>query len=245
MNWKLYAHENALKFAEESDEPEDENPGGSGGDDGESDQETDINKLRSSYDSQIAELNRKIAEFQKKAEEQSSTSVWSTEYNRAKQEIDGYLANLGQEKDPAKALEYARGVLQYIAPRYGSFAANSVQSDQMYKNAEAERYAFMLKAEVGGDVNSHKAQLLQAKTIDEMTLKFERMQLELAKERKPRRDSNSSNSPNPPRIDRGGGGASRTNVLREMEDIDLSTPEGQKKWQDSRSSFRRKIEATR
>lgn len=233
MNWKLYNE--ALMFAEESDEsdePEEEFSGG-----GEESEESDIDKLRSTYDATIADLRKELKALKEQSDKDSTDSVWNTAYANAKREVDGFLEKLSSEKDPAKAVEYAKSALAYLAPKYGSYAASNVKTDLMYKNAEAERFAYMLKAEVGGDTNSHKAALMDSKTIDEMRLKFERMQFELSKKQTKRESRN----PDAPRIDRGRGGAARTNVLREMEDIDLSTPEGRKQWQEKRSQFQRKL----
>lgn len=240
MNWKMYDRD-ILMFAEEGDEGDSDEPAG-GGPEPDS-EESDIDKLRSQYDSEMAALRKELKELKDAKGTDDYQSQTDREYAAAQSYVNTLVKKLDEEKDPAKAVLLAKQLLQNdIGRNYGLAYAQSKVNDTKLRNAQAERYAIELTGEFGGSVASHKAQLLEAKTEADMRASFLELRLSLGKEKKPK-GSKSDSTESRPRIDRGGGGAARTNILSEMEDIDLSTPEGQKKWQEKRGEFRRKLDA--
>jgi hypothetical protein len=234
MNWKTYR--DALMFAEDSDSDGDDDEQPKGGDGGKDD-EGDVDKLRATYDSQIAELNKKLKEMEEKSSEGNFDSV----YTAAAGEVGGLLTRINAEKDAAKALEAIKAALPGLGTKYGQSRFAEAKLQSKLKSAQADRFATQLQFESGGDVNTYRTRLLEAKNEDQMEVIFQKIQIEVAKEGKPKGKPQS----NAPRVDRGSGSASRTNVLDEMADIDLSTPEGQKQWEEKRKSFKAKIGASR
>jgi hypothetical protein len=239
MNWKLYAE--ALRFAEEADEdadnPDDES-GGEGGDEGES----DVDKLKSSYDTKIAELSKKLKDMEDKASEADFSTQSAQAYQTAVNEVNGLISRAKTETDKAKALDLVLNALPTLATAYGNSRHGFVQTQSLLKAEKAERLASQLQFAHGGDVASYKARLMEAKTQDEMQVKYMQIDLEVAKGGKGKKADNNRGGP---RIDGGGrGGPARTNVLKEMQDIDVSTPEGQEEWRKKSSGFRRKLSGT-
>lgn len=240
MNWKTYR--DALMFDEEVDEGEDEENGGTP--DPETEEEsTDIDKLRSTYDSKLAEMEKELKKFREDSSKSTTQSQAQTAYNTALQEVYGLVNKAKTETDKAKALDTLLEALNGFAPRYGQFVSGYTTSQLSLREAQAERFAMQLQHENGGTVEAYKARLLDGNpNQDQMKYRFLEIQVEgqSNKKRKPK-DAQPTG-----KIDRGSGGAARTNVLREMEDIDLSTPEGQAEWKAKSPGFRRKLEpATR
>lgn len=234
MLFKTYDRD-FLMFAEEGDEDVDEQPSGGGGDD----EESDIDKLRSSYDTEIAALKKELAALKSSKDTEDIDSISQREYAAAIGYVNGLVRKLDEEKDTAKAVALAKSLISDLGNKYGQSWSAFKANDTKLRNAMAESYAAQLSSEFGGSVASHKAQLLEAKTEDAMRTKFFELSLNLGKEKKPKGKAADESKP---RIDRGKGGSAHTNVLTEMEDIDLSTPEGQKKWQEKRNEFKRKLE---
>lgn len=236
MNYKLYETDDILMFAEEGEE--EEGDVGGGGEEDE-DEPSDVDKLRSTYDSKLAALQKELDEFKSKAEKSSTDSESRKAYLDAYKAVDDLMVEAKNATDKAKALDALLVHLPNIAHAYGVANQGFVSNYTKFKSAQAERLAFELKSEYGGSIDSYKARLMEAQNEADMRVRFYEIEREASKAPKKR----NSDREDRPRIDRGGGSASRTNVLREMEDIDLSTPEGQKQWQEKRGSFRKKLES--
>lgn len=231
MNWKLRTGD-FLRFADDDggDSGDDNQPGGGGAEP----QKSDIDKLRSEYDTKVAALEKQLKALAEETSKSSSETESKTVYNNAAQEVAVLLKELDTHKEPAAALAKARATIESLGHHYATQKSEVHKVQSMYKDARAEAFAASIQFESGGDVNTYKAQLMKAKTLPEMELMAANLRLEVGSKKK------TSSTPLP-KPDGGSGIPARTNVLKAMEDIDISTPEGRKQWEENRNKFRKAI----
>lgn len=218
-------------------------PEDGGGDDGDKDKggggESDLDKLRSEKDGEIARLQASLTENADKLRDLQAL------INRGKA-VSGDLSNVQAKleklpDDPDKALEELKEMALDLAADLAETRVAKTDIDSRYKEARAEAYANAIAAESGGSAATYKAELLKAKNESEMKSSYE----SLAEKTRKEKDSAKGNGNERQRqVDGGSGRAVDQDLLREMQDIDVTTPEGREEWEKKQAAFRRKIEAT-
>lgn len=223
--------EDFLRFADDNEES-------GGGDDapvgGGKEEKSDVDKLRSEYDAKVSALEKQLKELATKSNSDSVETEAEMEKNRAVNEVRTMLNKLSGAKDAAAGLEIARGIIADIGTLYATSKAEAYRQSAGSKEARADALAAEIQFDAGGDVATYKAQLMKAKSQDEMRLIATNLRLELGGKKR-------QTTQTQPKPDQGRGSSTRTNVLKAMEDIDLSTPEGRKQWEEKRAGFRKAI----
>lgn len=240
MRWKLEPRE-VLHFAEENKEPqgdEGDEPKGGG------EPQSDIDKLRSEYDSKLAELTNKLKEYEDRAEQSTKGAAATRARNAVLKTVQDVKKEIETVKaaDPQKALDLALGHIDSLGMSFADTKQYSVTVEDSYRDTLAGSLAAGIMFENGGDVQTYKKQLLKAKTEDEMRLSAEKLKLETAGNKRTNGNGNGNGNR---QLDGGRGAPSRGNVLKDMEDIDITTPEGRKKWEENRAKFHKEIAGAR
>lgn len=252
---RLLRREDLLLFAPDGDDDGGDGGGdgdGGGGGDGAGDgdgDDNDISKLRSGYDAKIADLTKQLDDLKKQQSGSASQRAANDTYQRAINQVSGYIDSLEKIDDEAQFRANATETLQAVGALYADAAKKAVAFSSDAHGAKAESFAVQVQMEVGGDIDTYRTQLMRAKSTEEMELIATKIKLENGKGSgrgtNGRNGNGGSNNNGGGRRspDGGGGGAARTDVLNEMLDIDPTTPEGRKKWEEQRQNFQRRIGA--
>lgn len=144
--------------------------------------------------------------------------------------------------DPAAddAVERIRELALKLAGGYSRLQTTHT-TDRTFAIDQAASYrAAMLAQEHGGEFEAYKAELAKAKTLDEMELIRDRIDLRLQKEASGKPSGNGRRTS----VDDGRGSAPSDTLKQEMEAIDTTTPEGQAEWAKKEDEFFRRARAT-
>lgn len=211
--------------ADGGEKPEDQ--GGAG--------ETDINKLRSAYDAQVAELQKQLREVSDKASASEAKLSQNTVYGSAYVELTKEIheIDLEDEKAAARLKEVALKIADAGAQARSIVADVNVR----YKETLAEKGALEIVQEAGGSTGTYKAELMKARNDTEMRQLILEIKERVSKEMKAKQGQ-----PEQRRVDNGQGRASSSDLLKELQDIDVTTPDGAKKFAEKEKEYKRRIE---
>lgn len=224
---------------------EDGDGGGGGGDDK---GKTEIDKLRSEYDSQLAELRKQLKDATEKLDGSARETEAQVAQRRAAEAVANRVKEIDAETDADKALALSRKLIDDLNGEYVTRVGTVATLDGQVKTLMAEKLALSIQFEHGGDVDTYKTRLLRKNTRETMEAEARLIELEVKAGgnggRKSGGDNGGSGGDNNRRqVDGGRGNASRTNILTEMADIDVTTPEGMAAWREKRAGFKKRIEA--
>lgn len=229
--------------------PEGEGDDGGAGDDGNGDDaggggkdgETDVSKVRATYDKQIAELNKTVKDLQDKLEKDDKDANLTAARQRALGEVQKQIKRMQDEDDdPERLRKTALEIIEGIGGYYADSAATNAHLQGVYKDTLAESLAQEIAFENGGSPATYKATLLKAKNEDLMRADALRLKAETRGQNGT--GNSNGNSQRRPSPDSGRGSPSSRNLLDQMKGIDVTTPEGAKEWQEKRRSIARELE---
>lgn len=113
-------------------------------------------------------------------------------------------------------------------------------TDRAFAIDQAASYrAALLAQEHGGEFEAYKAELAKARTLQEMDLIRDRIDLRLQKEASGRQGGSGRRTS----VDDGRGSAASDTLRQEMDAIDVTTPEGQAEWAKKEDEFFKRAKA--
>lgn len=200
--------------------------------------ETDINKLRSSYDTKVAELEKQLKDLSEKASSSEAKLNQSTVYGTTYAELVKKIDEIDPEDE--KAPQRLRAVALEIADAGAQARSFLADVNVRYKDTLADKGALEIAMEAGGSTATYKAELLKARNDTEMRQLINEIKERVGKETKAKQGQGESTR----RVDNGQGRATGSDLLKELQDIDVTTPEGRAKFAEKEKEFKRRIEAT-
>lgn len=198
-------------------------------------QQSDIDKLRSIKDREIAELRQSMAQMQQQMS-QLQTPREAAALLKDLEDLDALA-----EENPKAAIDRAKQVAAALAG-----AVVSERNTRRFVDAQAKDFAATAKAlelagEFGGDPQVYKAELLKARTLDEMTLAQREKALELRDKK-----AGAPKSASRREVDDGAGRPAvdeRLKIRQELNAIDVSTPEGLAEFSKKERELKARIDA--
>jgi hypothetical protein len=200
---------------------------------------SDIDKLKSVYDKRESELQGQLTTLNARLKEIEAERSQDVIISRVKAEFDQIDF---ENKDGA--LEKLTELINRVT--------NSLSRSESLRAADAEYaqtqavnyYALKLVTEHGGEFETYRRELEKAKTLDALELAHGKLELQVMREAgdKPGNGSANGNGPGQRQsVDEGRGGAVTSSLLKEMDDIDVTTPEGQRLWEEKEASFEKRL----
>lgn len=244
MSWKQREYLDMLLYAPEGDDGGDDGDQAGGGGDGEAKTSPEIAALQSKYDKEVAELREKLTALESEKDTDSKTATQQRAYDAVVAEVQDRLRELqaDDDTDPKALAKKAHDIILDLGTKYATQRSLSVKVQGQYKETLAKSLAMEIVSEHGGSTATYQARLLKASTEEAMAASAELIKAEVMKENFKANPNQKSNGRT---VDNGRGSAVRTDVLREMNDIDVTTPEGKQKWEENRERFRKTVQAGR
>lgn len=203
-------------------------------------QPSDIDKLRSEYDSKLAEANKANSDLQERLDRLDAAmkagSQTDADLGAIQKRIDAV-----DRSDPAKALAAMEDIALELG---GAFVNSKVQGAQiagLYKDSLANYYAAEIAAVHGGDPKTYAKELKEKSTTDtQMKANADLLREKVGIEKQKKGGNGGGDNADAGgryRVDDGRGAPVRTDLLKKMQDIDVTTPEGRKEWEEQEKSF--------
>jgi hypothetical protein len=204
--------------------------------------QSDVDKLKSEYDSKIAELNKELKALKDQSEAQTKGVAGRQARARALATVNNVKKAIEEAKaDPAKLYEIAISNVEFLGKNYADTSSYYADTEDLLRDTMAESFANVIHFQNGGEVATYKKQLLAAKTEDEMKLMRDKLLLETQGRR--RRNGNGAEGERPRNPDGGRGSPTRVNIQSEMSNIDPTTPEGRKECEKQRVKFQKELQS--
>lgn len=225
----------------------DDGDGGDGGDAGGGGKDP-IAELQSKYDTDMAELRRQLKEASDKLDNRDKESEAQVAQRRAAEAVANRVREIDAETDADKALALSRKLIDELNGEFVGRVGAVATLDGQVKSLMAEKLALTIQFEHGGDVDTYKTRLLRKTTREAMEAEAKLIELEVKAagnggKRNGNNGGNGDGDGGRRQVDAGRGSASRTNLLNDMKDIDVTTPEGRAEWEKKRAGFKQRIEA--
>lgn len=209
----------------------------------------DIDKLRSSLDQRNAQTAKERDELKtamSRLQEEIAQLKGTAASDATLSTFQARLSQLDGIEDPAVAVQQAKAIA-FEAAR-AAVTLNTIRAEIDGKNHrnQARAAALEIAHEHGGDASEFQDRLMKAQNEAQLEAEAkliiaERL-MEKAKEGSKEAPAKSEERA-ARQVDRGSGSAVRSNLIEEMNNIDVTTPEGRQKWAEHEKEFRRKINA--
>lgn len=232
-------HRWSLMFADDNDAGDGDDGDKGGGDKG---AETDIDKLRSAKDTEIAALDTQLKETRAKLEELTTTIAGQKQSNETVTAVQTLIDGVDMT-DPVKAAGALKDLALQIGGRLATVASEKAGYERAYKDEYASRIADGIAFAHGGNAETYKARLLKSNTRDDMNREAELIRSQVAKSTpNPRNDNNNNGRGN--RVDNNDQSrAVNRDVISEMNAIDVRTPEGRAEFEKREREIKAKVDA--
>ena len=186
--------------------------------------ETDLDRLRSVLQKREADLAKKLES------EQSQTA-----------ELELRLSELEAENAALKAKGSGdTGYTEEPPKQQPKQPPVDARVHEAIRNTYAERHAYKLALDYGGDPDEYKKDLLEARTDDQMERRASALEMKLIKGALDKAQETAKNPPKP-KYDEGVGASAVSDIKREIDSFDPFNPEDRAKWQRERDAIRRKL----
>jgi hypothetical protein len=198
--------------------------------------EADLNNLRSTYDRQLSDARSEISNLSNKIKEIETKDASA----QIVKDVEARLSQIDFTADDA--LEKVTDLTRVLARNLSRLDEQAASDASFAQTTYADNLALQLVLEHGGDFEVYRRQLHQEPNAERMKLAADKLALQLDREGKAKENVSNGNTQ---RMDEGRGGAAQgSTLLKEMQDIDVSTPEGMAAWDKKEAEFERRLRQT-